>query len=93
MWQILEFLERGEDGQWSIDYLTHLHMANQNSDLLKVHRDQLKYLISVESGSGRTEILSKIRWAASYHNRTIKKFTGLYKKFEDSGDSLEVDLD
>ena len=96
---IYDYLERYDDGQWSINYLPHLYESHHgtgidNIDVLTDHRDQLIKLLADVKSSENTSALSKVRWVASYHNRIIKyNFKKLYKKYEEMEDSLLVNLD
>jgi len=96
---IYDYLERADDGQWAINYLPHLYEAYrtskiQNIEVLTAHRDQLTKLLIAAKAKGNPEVLSKIRWVASYHNRIIQNnFRRLLEKNGNMEDSLLVSLD
>ncbi len=97
--QIYDYLERADDGQWAINYLPHLYEAHRtsnikNSEVLTAHRDQLTKLLRAAKVNGRPEVLAKIRWVVSYHNRIIKNnFRRLLEEYEHMDNSLLVSLD
>jgi hypothetical protein len=79
IYETMEYLERADDGHWFINYLPHLCEAIRDPniskvDVLKAHRNQLQKLLEGELPKKTPEILSKIRWAASYHNRIVSKY-------------------
>lgn len=96
---ILEFLHRSEDGQWILDYLPHLYLAERSNeisgrDVLVAHRDSIKKLLQASIEAGSDEPKAKIRWAASYHNKIIERcFSRLGEEFDSKQDSLIIDLD
>lgn len=96
---IFEYLYRSEDGQWTIDYLTHMYFAEglagtSGTDVLVAHRDNIKKLLENSIYAGSDEPKTKIRWAANYHNRVVsRKFLKLSDEFDKNNDSLIIDLD
>jgi hypothetical protein len=96
---IFEYIERYDDGQWSINYLLHMYLAYSNSNghghnMLGAHRDHIANLITETKANSSQEILSKIRWVASYHNRTIERlFHEQLKNSDHPANNLFVELD
>ena len=96
---ILQLLHRSEDGQWTLDYLPNLYLAEHPSeikgaDVLIAHRDSIKKLLRTSIEAGLEEPKAKIRWIANYHNMVIERsFSSLCDKFDSKQDSLIIDLD
>jgi len=98
-WQFFEYLDRSDDGQWMIHYLPHMFEARRdqeipNEEVLLAHRDKINSALSEAVKSSSPEHLAKIRWLATYHNRTIQKsFSRLNERLEEDHNSLIVNLD
>lgn len=96
---IFEYLYRSEDGQWTIDYLTHMYFAEgpedtSGRDVLVAHRESIKKLLKNSLHASSDEPKAKIRWAANYHNRIVSRnFSKLSDEFDRNKDSLIIDLD
>lgn len=95
-----EFLERNDDGQFAVQYLSHLYEAEhpggvKSIDVLRAHRDQLERLRQAVEEPKLEEARAKVRWAISYHNRWISRaFDRLDKReFQSTGRGLAITLD
>lgn len=104
MWQaamsdVLEYLHRSDDGQWSIDYLPHMYDAERDvgvsgTDMLLAHRDSIRRQLSAALASKCEDRIAKVRWAANYHNAVLARaFQRINSKFEENDDSLFVEID
>jgi|GEM_PF-1345778 len=95
--EIGDYLERADDGLWHINYLPALFSAERyppipGIDVLIAHRDQLLRLL--KEAEGDINILKKVRWAISYHNRIVQKnFKKILNEYEKKfqNDSLLID--
>lgn len=96
--QLYELLECTDDGLWSLDYLPIIFEAERSTDIkneevLVVHRNAIKDLLTNALKQNNEDILMKIRWIASYHNRIINRsFKTINERYENNYDSLIVDL-
>lgn len=96
---IFEYIDRADDGQWSINYLPNLVDAEKEprvtgEDVLIAHRDAIQRLLSNSIKSKDYNVLAKIRWVASYHNKLIERaYRRINDRYEENGESLVIDLD
>lgn len=96
---ILEYLERAEDGQWMLDYLPYLFIGARSSkmsgeDVLFAHRNSIIELLKKAMQSQKEEPKAKIRWMANYHNKIMNRsFSRLVDKSDSAYDSLIIELD
>jgi class 3 adenylate cyclase len=94
-----ELLERNDDGQFSVQYLTHLFEADHpegitNLDVLRAHRDQISGQLAKLRDAKLEEPRAKVRWAANYHNRWIASAFGNLdeKEFKSTGRGLMIEI-
>jgi len=94
-----ELLERNDDGQFSVQYLTHLFEAKHpegvtNLDVLRVHRDRISDLLTELQDTKVEEPRAKVRWAANYHNRWIGRAFGRLDEieFDNAGRGLMIEI-
>ena len=96
---MFEYIDRADDGLWSINYLPNLVDAEKEpgvtgEDVLIAHRDAIRRLLSNSIKSENDGVLAKIRWVASYHNKLIERVYGrINDRHEENGESLVIDLD
>ena len=95
-----ELLEQDSDGQWFVQYLSHLydshHPDNVDSiDVLRAHRDKVQEQLKQAQSSGSEDIACKYFWVANYHNRLIdRSFSRIDERLhKESGESLFVELE
>jgi hypothetical protein len=96
--ELAELLERNEDGQFAIQYLTHLVESERSEDIscldvLRAHRDAIEGLLAEVDRAKSEEPHAKIFWVARYHNRCIERgFNHLdQEEHERTGRGLCVD--
>lgn len=94
-----ELLERNDDGQFSVQYLTHLFEGTHpegvtNLDVLRVHRDRISDLLTKLQGAKVEEHRAKVRWTANYHNRWIgRAFSKLDEiEFDNTNRGLMIEI-
>lgn len=97
--EVLEYLHRSDDGQWSINYLLHMHDAQRDdggsgTDMLLAHRDAIQRQLSEALASKVEDRIAKLRWLANYHNNVVtRSFRRINSELEQDDDSLYVELD
>jgi hypothetical protein len=94
---VFEMLEQDNDGQWFIQYLSHLYDSHHpngisGADILKAHRDKIQECLTKARSSGNEEIGCKYSWVANYHNKLIdRSFSRIDEQMhEDTGESFFV---
>jgi hypothetical protein len=94
-----ELLERNDDGQYCVQYLTHLFEGEHadgvtNLGVLRAHRDRISDLLTGLDNRRLEEARAKVRWAANYHNRWIRQaFSRLdEREFETTGRGLMIEV-
>lgn len=71
-------LEQNEDGQFAVQYLTHL-AESEGPDgvtpevVLRAHRDAIANALATLDPAKAEEPFSKLRWIANYHNRWVAR--------------------
>lgn len=97
---VFELLEQDNDGQWFVQYLSHLYDSHHPKgidgiDILRAHRNKVQEQLMQAKSSGSEDIACKYFWIASYHNRLIdRSFSKIDERLhKESGESLFVSLD